>query len=410
MITVFLCTFSIPDTASAHTHLIDSKPKQNEVQQEAPKTIQLHFSEQLQLDMVTISVTNPSAQSLPVAVKLAPKNPSIVIASLPPLAKGTYTVKWSVLSGDGHPVSGSYSFAYSQKVATTAGESSVSHPFLAFALILLRFLNEGWLLLSAGFIWVSFFASKRSLPNVTWFPSHRWKWFLAVIWLLLQIGIWLLYASELPQNLSTKLLLEGQIVQLSKIPYAMVLILQVLLFVLLLIPNMVQTWYLFLWTLITATCAFSGHLWSSPNMILALTARLLHIWSGALWLGGIAYLLLVSNRQQAKVLATLSRFRPFFSRMAFIASSLLIISGFLLVMVQTNFSAIITFQTFWSRFLAVKVMLVMGMIIYATIQTRQWKINGALERDSLRTEWIFGLIALLLGIWMSQIAYPILPP
>jgi copper transport protein len=232
---------------------------------------------------------------------------------------------------------------------------------------------------------------------------------LAVIWLLSQIGIWLLYASELPQNLSTKLLLEGQIVQLSKIPYAMVLILQVLLFVLLLIPNMVQTWYLFLWILITATCAFGGHLWSSPNMILALTARLLHIWSGALWLGGIAYLLLVSNRQQAKVLATLSRFRPFFSRMAFIASSLLIISGFLLVMVQTNFSAIITFQTFWSRFLAVKVMLVMGMIIYATIQTRQWKINGALERDSLRTEWIFGLIALLLGIWMSQIAYPILP-
>ncbi len=84
-------------------------------------------------------------QSIPVLVKLAPSDPSIVIASLPNLPKGTYSVEWSVLSDDGHPVSGDFFFAFGQKVTNSAGENIVSHPISLFLLVVLRSLSEGYI-------------------------------------------------------------------------------------------------------------------------------------------------------------------------------------------------------------------------------------------------------------------------
>jgi copper transport protein len=228
-------------------------------------------------------------------------------------------------------------------------------------------------------------------------------------WLAVQVSIWLLYASQLPQNLPTKWLISGQWDLLLQVPFALVLLVQVPLFALLLIPNMVSGWYLGLWGLLTASFAFSGHTWSSTNHLLSLFARFLHLASGALWLGGIVYLLIIVWKQQKKLFDLIKQFRTFFSKTALTASILLIASGLLLAGTQTDWSAILSFHTFWSRFLLIKICLVFGMLIYAFFQTRQWKTVGTLEKDSLRTEWILGLLALLLGIWMSQIAYPILP-
>jgi hypothetical protein len=46
-----------------------------------------------------------------------------------PLAPGTYTVEWTALGSDGHPVQGSYQFA----VSAAAGPSRSSGPVLALA-------------------------------------------------------------------------------------------------------------------------------------------------------------------------------------------------------------------------------------------------------------------------------------
>lgn len=401
-----MCLFGylLPEQTFAHAYLLDSKPAQGETLQQSPKEVHLHFSEQVAPDIITITVKNPKGQSIPVSTKLAPTDPSRVIVSLPSISKGTYTVNWSVLSEDGHPVSGSFSFAFGEKVATTTG-GTVSQSFTTFLLVLLRFLNEGWLLLSAGLVWVSFFAARHSLPK--WKLNRLTKGLTALLWFGIQLCIWFLYGSELPENTLNTWLLQGQLASLTLVPFAVVLLLQAFLFGLLLIPNMVKGWYLSLWVIITATCAFSGHVWSSQSINLALISRILHIWSAALWLGGLAYLLFVCIKHQAKIGKTLQQFRPFFSRIAFLAASLLIISGILLVTVQTDWSAVWTFQTFWSRFLVVKVLLVMGMLIYAGLQNNYWKSADLLERDSMRTEWILGVLALLLGIWMSQLAYPI---
>lgn len=405
LLVCFLGCF-LPKDTFAHAYLLDSNPKQGGTVDQSPKEIQLHFSEQLTPDMVTVKVNNPRKQSLPISIKLAPTDPSRIIVSLPSLTKGTYTVHWSVLSEDGHPASGTYAFAFGEKVATTAGGNDSAHPFSTTLLILLRFLNEGWLLMCAGFAWISHFAAKRQLPTPV-VKSHRlFFWLSALLWFGFQLCMWFLYASELPENLLTTWLLKGQFTSLALVPFAAVLLLQTFLFVLLWIPNMVKGWYLILWVLITATCAFSGHAWSSQTISLALVARLLHIWAGALWLGGIAYLLWVI-RHQRKNKETLHRFRSFFSRTAIFAASVLIASGILLVTAQTDWSAVWTLETFWSRFLVIKILLVMGMLIYAGLQNYHWKSSNMLEHDSLRTEWILGVIALLLGIWMSQIAYPI---
>ncbi|WP_028776926.1 copper resistance CopC/CopD family protein [Shimazuella kribbensis] len=403
---VFLFT---PVQVFAHAYLLDSTPAQGETVQQTPNEVHLHFSEQVNADMVTITITNSGRQSIPVDVHLAPTDPSRVIISLPNLSKGTYQVKWSILSEDGHPVSGDFSFAYGQKVNQTAGESYSAHPFAQFLLIILRFLSEAGLLLVTGFAWIAYFAAKQKLPIVAWHDISKSKWLAPIIWLGLQVCIWFLYTSQLPENLINKWLVEGQFSLLLQVPFVIMLLVQAFLFLFVLIPNMMTGWYLSLWILITATFAFSGHTWSSQFIGLAMIAKLLHLWSGALWLGSLAYLLFVCVRQQQKIREALTHFRSFFSKLAFIASSLLILSGVLLVTVQTDWSNVVTFQTFWSRFLILKIMLVVGMLVYAALQNRQWKKSNTLERDSLRTEWMLGLIALLLGIWMSQIAYPIMP-
>ncbi|MCH5585777.1 copper resistance protein CopC/CopD [Shimazuella sp. AN120528] len=409
LLSLFICFlgFLMPGRVFAHAYLLDSSPKQGETTKLAPNEIQLHFSEQITPDVLSLTVKNPRGQSLPISIKLAPTDPSRVIASLPSLTKGTYTVNWSVISEDGHPVSGSYSFAFGEKVATTAGGNETSHPISTTMLILLRYLNEVWLLVCAGFAWVSFFAEKHQLPVWTEKSNRLIKWISALLWFGFQIAIWFLYASELPQNLLNKWLWQGQFTSLVLVPFAIVLLIQAFLYILLCLPNMVKGWYLTLWVLITATSAFSGHAWSSQSIHLALIVRLFHIWSGALWLGGLTYLLWVCIHYQTKLGETLRKFQPFFSRTAFIAASLLISSGLLLVTVQTDWSKVWTFQTFWSRFLIIKILLVIGMLLYAALQNRHWISTALLERDSLRTEVILGCIALLLGVWMSQIAYPI---
>jgi copper transport protein len=398
-----------PMQVFAHAYLLESTPAQGETVQQTPKEVQLHFSEQVNADMITVTITNSSKQAIPIDVQLASTDPSRVILTLPNLSTGTYLVEWSILSEDGHPVSGDFLFAYGQKVSQTAGDSIATNSFAQFSLIVLRFLQEGGLLLTAGFVWISYFAAKRNLPTITRENIKFWRWVIPIIWLGIQASIWFLYTSGLPENLIHNWLFEGQFSLLLQVPFVIMLLVQVFLFSLLLIPNMMTGWYASLWILMTATFAFSGHTWSSQSTGIAMIAKLLHLWSGALWLGSLAYLLFVCVQQQQKIGTVLHQFRPFFSKMALIASSLLVLSGILLVTAQTDWSAVVTFQTFWSRFLVIKMVLVIGMFLYAALQNRQWKRENLLERDSLRTEWIFGLIALLLGIWMSQIAYPILP-
>src|SRR4051812_27336832 len=95
----------------AHARLTGSEPRAKAQLAVVPSVIRLWFSEPPELALTTITLKDSSGT----AVALGPVAPDSsrlgVRASITSrLTPGRYTVVWRVVAGDGHPVSGSYSF------------------------------------------------------------------------------------------------------------------------------------------------------------------------------------------------------------------------------------------------------------------------------------------------------------
>ncbi|TDQ49997.1 hypothetical protein EV190_11441 [Actinorugispora endophytica] len=95
--------------AAAHDQLIASTPEDGERLDSAPEDITLTFSGDV-LDLGA-AVTVLDSGSTPVAEGEARVDGPDVVQGLPPdLPDGAYTVRWRVVSGDGHPISGTFDF------------------------------------------------------------------------------------------------------------------------------------------------------------------------------------------------------------------------------------------------------------------------------------------------------------
>ena len=100
--------------ASAHTALVSSSPANNANLHKFPKSISLTFNENLikisDKNVSKISIAKPDGTSLKVnALKL---NKSVISVDVldTNTPKGIYKVTYRVVSGDGHPVSGTITF------------------------------------------------------------------------------------------------------------------------------------------------------------------------------------------------------------------------------------------------------------------------------------------------------------
>ncbi|WFE53074.1 copper resistance CopC family protein [Micromonospora sp. WMMD1155] len=108
--------------AWAHNALRESSPTRDAQVASAPERVNLAFAERLDPQFTTIAVTNADKQP----VTAGKPTVSGVRATQPlasGLAAGTYTVAYRVVSVDGHPVQGSYTF--------TVTTSSVTSPSVA---------------------------------------------------------------------------------------------------------------------------------------------------------------------------------------------------------------------------------------------------------------------------------------
>src|SRR2546423_8327504 len=96
--------------ASAHARLERSEPKANSTLKQAPKTVELWFSEELEASMSTVAVTDQTGRRVDRNnVALADGNKKLQV-ELEDLGSGTYTVDWKVLSTDGHTMKGKFTF------------------------------------------------------------------------------------------------------------------------------------------------------------------------------------------------------------------------------------------------------------------------------------------------------------
>ncbi|MDE3025820.1 MAG: copper resistance protein CopC/CopD, partial [Acidobacteriota bacterium] len=104
-----LVALALPASALAHASLVREAPSFGQRLPVSPRRVVLRFDETVDALPKAIEVLTPEGANLAGAAHAIPGEREIV-ASLPRLAKGAYTVRWQALSNDGHIVSGVYTF------------------------------------------------------------------------------------------------------------------------------------------------------------------------------------------------------------------------------------------------------------------------------------------------------------
>jgi methionine-rich copper-binding protein CopC len=96
-------------TCLAHARLQSSTPADNAQLPAAPRTLSLSFSEAAQLALLTLVV---DAREIPIALDKSAKPGQTFTLTLPALAPGNYTVRWTaVAADDGHITKGTFKFS-----------------------------------------------------------------------------------------------------------------------------------------------------------------------------------------------------------------------------------------------------------------------------------------------------------
>ncbi len=396
--------------ALAHAALLASTPRDGQIVQTSPGEITMEFSEPLEEGLFNLKLFDGNGRQIALAKpQLAAGDAAQMRAKLPALPNGTYTVAWSVVSEDGHPVSGSFSFSVGRTVSKgTVPVSEQVSPFINRALAAIRYVVEGTLLLGAGLHWLSWFGQRRGWPAGTQ-VSGRWR---RAGWLVLFAGLvaeGLLYLASLPGNGLVTVFFEGHWTILGQSPFLGMVGAQLALMLLIAVPGMVEGWYLAIWAVAVGTLAFGGHTWGIQPVWLAAAFRILHLYSLSLWLGALTCLLLALRRERTSgVTIDWGTFRRFFVRLALLASGTALLSGVAMTVQQTDWASLWTNRQTWSILLGLKVLLIIAMLLLALIQTLRWRKHGRLLSPALlRWEWGAGVLALLAGVWMSQSAYPL---
>lgn len=115
---IFICLALCAAVAQAatrvllHATLLRSTPAANSHLTKPPETIRLVFSEQIVPELSQITLGRPDGSNSQLRVASDPHDVHTLVGSVVgELASGRYKVSWRVLSSDGHPVGGSFTFS-----------------------------------------------------------------------------------------------------------------------------------------------------------------------------------------------------------------------------------------------------------------------------------------------------------
>jgi methionine-rich copper-binding protein CopC len=100
-----------PPPAAGHASLVRSAPAHRAVLAQMPERVQLWFNERLEPAYSTVSVWSEAGAQVDAGdVTVGPDDPRRLSVTVQSRAPGLYTVKYRVLSVDGHIVDSRFSF------------------------------------------------------------------------------------------------------------------------------------------------------------------------------------------------------------------------------------------------------------------------------------------------------------
>ena len=101
----------VPGSVPAHSILVRSQPAQRAIVTRPPERVQMWFSERLEPAYASASVWNEAGKQVDAGdAKVDASDPALLSVSTPNLGPGRYTVRYRVLSVDGHVLESSYGF------------------------------------------------------------------------------------------------------------------------------------------------------------------------------------------------------------------------------------------------------------------------------------------------------------
>src|SRR5256886_1653924 len=102
-----LVALAFPASAFAHANLVSTSPTYRQRLQSPPRAVVLHFDQSVQAEPNAIKVKNEFGKTLSGTTRAGGQTVRVPLKRLP---RGPYTVRWHVLSEDGHVVSGVFTF------------------------------------------------------------------------------------------------------------------------------------------------------------------------------------------------------------------------------------------------------------------------------------------------------------
>ncbi|MGZ4389350.1 MAG: copper resistance CopC family protein, partial [Gaiellaceae bacterium] len=109
---VVVVALAVPASAWAHAALLRTTPAASVTLNGPPPLVGLTYSEAVEPRFAIISVTDAAAtQQTAGAIHRSASNPDELDVPLRHLREGWYLVVWRVISVDGHPVRGAFTFA-----------------------------------------------------------------------------------------------------------------------------------------------------------------------------------------------------------------------------------------------------------------------------------------------------------
>lgn len=111
IIIMIVLNLFVPAVALAHAYLVKSVPPGRATLFTSPAKIQLWFNERLEPRYSTASVLDPNGKRVDLEnSEVSSEDPKQLAIGVKPLPSGKYTVKFRVLSVDGHVVEQSFPF------------------------------------------------------------------------------------------------------------------------------------------------------------------------------------------------------------------------------------------------------------------------------------------------------------